>query len=650
MLKYGYTRVAAASPETRVADIDFNVSHIKNLISQAAGKGAEFVVFPELCITSYTCADLFYQKTLLQKAIDGAIEIIRYVDKLDICVMIGLPLLVDGALYNCALITTGASSNQLIAKTHLPNYNEFYERRWFTPMAPGFSTEVTLCDSEGDSIKIPFSADTIYSYKGVHFGVEICEDVWVPKPPCIGYCQHGAELIFNLSASPESIGKHDYLESLIRHISASCRAGYIYSSAGWGESSTDLVFSGTCLIAEDGTVLARNDRFGTSDSLILADIDIEKIRNDRLKFSTFRETSGSNPVKVVSLENINQNTTRPQLDADLRYIDAHPFVDSNSERLARRCDEILSIQARGLATRLKAINCKKVVIGISGGLDSTLALLVSVKAFDLLKLDHKGIIGVTMPGFGTTSRTHGNANKLMEALGVTQIEISINDAVKQHFHDIDHDPAVHDVTYENSQARERTQLLMDIANKENCIVVGTGDLSELALGWCTYNGDHMSMYAVNASIPKTLVKYLVEGYAQKYADAECAEVLMDIVNTPISPELLPANEDDTIGQKTEDLVGPYELHDFFLYNMLRYNYTPSKIYWMACKAFNGVYDSQTIKHWLRTFYRRFFNQQFKRSCIPDGVKVGSICLSPRGDWRMPSDASSRIWLDEVEKL
>jgi NAD+ synthase (glutamine-hydrolysing) len=487
----------------------------------------------------------------------------------------------------------------------------------------------------------------LFEASGVTFGVEICEDMWVPTPPSNGMALQGAEIIFNLSATDEVTGKYNYLVNLIKGQSARCRCAYVYASAGAGESSTDMAFAGNCIIAEDGKLLERSDRFTLSSKRVIADIDIAALRHDRRKSGTYADNAkrASNGGGTTYSESDNY-TTKELLK--YRTFDATPFVDKDKTRLKERCEEISSIQAWGLATRLKAINCKTAVVGISGGLDSTLALLVTVKAFNMLGLDLKGIIAITMPGFGTTTRTHSNADTLMELLGVSKLEIPIGEAVKQHFGDIGHDINVHDVTYENGQARERTQILMDMANRHNGIVIGTGDLSELALGWCTYNGDQMSMYGVNASVPKTLVRYLVESYAELTDNADLRRVLLDIADTPISPELLPANADDSIEQKTEDLVGPYELHDFYLYRMLRYGDSPERILRFAIKAFEGKYDTETVYKWLRVFIRRFFAQQFKRSCMPDGVKVGSVCLSPRGDWRMPSDISSQIWIEAVD--
>lgn len=637
------------SPSVRPADVDYNVAQIIKHIDDCHNKGVELVLFPELCITGYTCGDLFSQKILLENAILGIKEICENCREKQIAVVVGAPIMYKSSLYNCGVIIFDGKLYGIVPKTHIPEYGEFYEKRWFRS---GENIKNICIDLPGLTINrenVAFGIDLLFELNGCKLGIEICEDLWVPTPPSSNMTREGAEIILNLSASNELIGKHSYLLDLIKNQSARCRCGYVYSSAGCGESSTDLAFSGNCIIAENGVLLTESNRFEIEDKCEIADIDLDILRHDRAHCNTFAD--GVDMKEEYRLIKIGHTSTIYQQKKELlRYVNPNPFVNYDRDTLKNRCDEISSIQAWGLAMRLKAINCKKAVVGISGGLDSTLALLVTVKAFEMLGYDKKGIIGITMPGCGTTNRTKSNATLLMELLGVTSIEIPIGEAVKQHFHDIGHDGKTPDVTFENSQARERTQILMDMANKENAIVIGTGDLSELALGWCTYNGDQMSMYGVNASIPKTMVKYLVEGYATNTDNADLASVLMDIIDTPISPELLPPDASDNINQKTEDLVGPYQLHDFFLYNMLRYGFAPSKIYHLACKAHKGKYDKSEIKHWLRTFYRRFFNQQFKRSCMPDGIKVGSVCLSPRGDWRMPSDASSSIWLKEVDEI
>lgn len=639
MENYGFIRVAACSPEVKPGDIRYNIEKIKEQISETAAAGVDAVVFPELSVTGYTCADLFDQELLIDSAWEALTLLAESTRHHSLTVVAGAPVRIGHDLFNCGIVLNGGEIRGLVPKTHIPNYGEFYERRWFKP-ASSLKTDTYR--------GIPIGTDLLFEVGDALAGVELCEDLWVPGPPSIGMCMSGAGIIFNLSATNELIGKHKYTLDLIRNQSARCRCGYVYAAAGAGESSTDLAFAGKGIIAENGRILAETPRFELRSKTAIADIDIESLVHDRRHFNTFGEGVDSKTYRIIPL-------TPPKIKdeemvLDYRKIDPHPFVDSNREALMQRCEEISSIQAWGLAVRLRAINCRHAVIGISGGLDSTLALLVTVKAFDMLCLDRKGILAVTMPGYGTTERTHDNASKLMELLGVTELEIPIGDAVKQHFKDIGQDPSNHDVTYENSQARERTQILMDLANKENGIVIGTGDLSELALGWCTYNGDQMSMYGVNASIPKTLVKYLVEGYMCQTDNAALREVLSDIIATPISPELLPPSSDDKIEQKTEDLVGPYELHDFFMYHILRHGSEPRKILRLATKAFDGKYDRETVLKWLRTFYRRFFAQQFKRSCMPDGIKAGSVCLSPRGDWRMPSDASSRLWLDRIESL
>lgn len=646
MNELGYIRVAAASPEVRPADVDFNISEIKRLISDAADKGSDIVLFPELSVTGYTCADLFFQQNLIEKTESALKELAVFSSDKKIAIVVGAPLRAANRLYNCAVVITGGKIIGAVPKIHLPNYNEFYEKRWFT--------EGSRCESGCwlDSGLTFISRNTLFEVAGARIGIEICEDLWVPVPPSCEMAMNGAEIILNLSATNELAGKHNYLIDLIAQQSARCRCSYVYSSAGLGESSTDLVFSGNCIIAENGTILGESERFIMKDKMIIRDVDIEMLRNDRVKHSTFSDSAnGSYDIIMTDFAGCRTaSMNQHEQNGILRHISSHPFTDGDPHRFRERCSEISSIQAWGLAQRLRAINCKKTVIGISGGLDSTLALLVTVKAYDMLGIDRSGITAITMPGFGTTKRTRSNATCLTELLGVTMLEIPIGEAVIQHFNAIGHDPELHDATYENSQARERTQILMDMANKTGGIVIGTGDLSELALGWCTYNGDQMSMYGVNASVPKTLVKYLVEGYADTTDNLEIRKVLLDIIDTPISPELLPAAKDDSIEQKTEDLVGPYELHDFFLHGMLRNSFSPSKIFRLACVAFSGVYDADVIRHWLKIFYRRFFSQQFKRSCMPDGMKVGSVCLSPRGDWRMPSDASSSMWLNEIENL
>ena len=636
-MKYGFVKVAAAVPAVKVADVDYNVQQIESIIAQAEGRGVEVIVFPELCITGYTCQDLFKEQLLLDRAEGAIITLLDFTRKLNIISIVGLPVIINGLLYNCAAVIQGGQILGVIPKTYLPNYAEFYEKRWF---ASAQDLNPSNFYFAGTSVSVSAEPKLFVTSSGMKFGVEICEDVWAPIPPSNNLALSGADIIFNLSASNELIGKHAYLKSLLAQQSARTISGYVYASSGFGESTQDLVYGGNAMIFENGHLLAEGDRFCFSPQIQQYQIDVEKLRVERRQNTTFINAQRHSHALEIACKPVQERDFELQ-----RAIDPHPFIPKN-EDMHSACEEILNIQVAGLAKRLYHINAQKAVIGISGGLDSTLALLVTVKAFDKLDLDRKGIIGITMPGFGTTDRTHNNAVKLMQTLGVTIREISIAKAVIQHFEDIGHDMKKHDITYENSQARERTQILMDVANQENAIVVGTGDLSELALGWATYNGDHMSMYGVNAGVPKTLIRYLVT-----YVSGEMAtETLLDIVDTPISPELIPADELGNIKQKTEDLVGPYELHDFFIYYFLRYGFSPKKIFLMAQKAFAETYDDATIKKWLVTFCRRFFNQQFKRSCLPDGPKVGSVSLSPRGDWRMPSDASSALWLKECESL
>ena len=636
-MKYGFVKVAAAVPAVKVADVDYNVQQIESIIAQAEGRGVEVIVFPELCITGYTCQDLFKEQLLLDRAESAVITLLDFTRKLDIISIVGLPVIINGLLYNCAAVIQSGQLLGIIPKTYLPNYAEFYEKRWF---ASAQDLNPTVFYFAGTSVSVSAEPKLFVTTYGMKFGVEICEDVWAPIPPSNNLALSGADIIFNLSASNELIGKHAYLKSLLAQQSARTISGYVYASSGFGESTQDLVYGGNAMIFENGHLLVEGDRFSFSPQIQQCQIDIEKLRVERRQNTTFINAQRSSHALEIACKPVQERDFELQ-----RTIDPHPFIPKN-EDMQSACEEILNIQVAGLAKRLYHINAQKAVIGISGGLDSTLALLVTVKAFDKLDLNRKGIIGITMPGFGTTDRTHNNAVKLMNTLGVTIREISIAKAVTQHFEDIGHDMKHHDITYENSQARERTQILMDVANQENAIVIGTGDLSELALGWATYNGDHMSMYGVNAGVPKTLIRYLVTYVSREMA----TETLLDIVDTPISPELIPADEKGNIKQKTEDLVGPYELHDFFIYYFLRYGFRPKKIFLLAQKAFASTYDDATIKKWLITFCRRFFNQQFKRSCLPDGPKVGSVSLSPRGDWRMPSDASSALWLKECEGL
>lgn len=637
----GFIRVAAASPKIKVGDVDYNVSQTVSLARKAAAKDTAVIVFPELGITGYTCGDLFEQKALLDKAKIGLFDLAEQTSDLNTVIIAGLPYELGGKLFNVAAVIHQGDIIGIVPKQNVPNYSEFYEMRHFTPFCEKgvIMTEDDICFG-----KAVFKCDDLA------FAVEICEDLWVPSSPSVEYVKNGAQVIFNLSCSDEIIGKAKYRRDLVKMQSAKLMAAYVYSDAGFGESTQDLVFAGHNLIAENGKILSESKRFANDnddEAVIYADIDLERLDADRRRANTFTsDISGNDGIDIV------------EFDAEFadiipnRKISKTPFVPESRDDLEARCEDILNMQAAGLYTRLKAINCKKAVIGLSGGLDSTLALIVTIHAFDKLGIDRKNIIGITMPGFGTTARTKNNSVNIAEQYGCTLREISISNAVIQHFRDIDHDFDVHDITYENSQARERTQILMDIANQEGGLVVGTGDLSELALGWATYNGDHMSMYGVNCSIPKTLVRYLVSYESQRTADINesLSRALADIVATPVSPELLPPTEDGTISQKTEETVGPYELHDFFLYYMIRFGFTPSKIYRMALQAFDGSYDAETIYKWEETFLRRFFAQQFKRSCVPDGPKVGTVSLSPRGDWRMPSDASRNVWLDDLKTV
>ena len=654
-MKHGLIKVASAIPALKVADTKFNLIETEKQIVSAEGQGVEIIVFPELSITGYTCQDLFQQQLLLDDAEQAILELLDFTRQLDITVIVGAPIAVGALLLNCAVVIQQGKLLGIVAKTFLPNYSEFYEKRWFASSQDLRPQHIHFA---GTRILVTPELQIFRTSEGATFAIEICEDVWAPTPPSNHLALAGAEIIFNLSASDELAGKHTYLKSLLAQQSARTICGYVYSSSGFGESTQDIVFGGNALIYENGTLIKQGERFKIDPQLIVSEIDIENLRGERRTNSTF--VNAQRPV-ATGLAGVTGQIGElalhvecmPPLNAHeftlTRAFDQHPFIPRD-ENMQDACDEIFNIQINGLAKRLVHTNCKTAVIGISGGLDSTLALLVAVKTFDKLGLNRKGIVGVTMPGFGTTGRTYKNAMALMEHLGITIREIDIKDSVLQHFKDINHDPAIHDATYENAQARERTQILMDLSNQLNGLVIGTGDLSELALGWCTYNGDHMSMYAVNAGVPKTLTQYLVRYAADRTKDENVRRTLTDIVETPISPELKPADDKGNIAQKTEDLVGPYELHDFFLYYVLRCGFRPSKIYWMAQNAFRGVYSDETILHWMRLFFRRFFAQQFKRSCLPDGPKVGSVSLSPRGDWRMPSDAMSTNWLNELEGL
>ena len=639
---HGFIKTAAVTPKVQVADPEGNAREIIRLAKEAAGNGAKIIVFPELCITGYTCGDLFLQELLLESAKEALLQIIRETRELDALIFAGLPWEKEGKLYNVAAVFQGGKLLGLVPKTCIPNYGEFYELRHF---ARGNQEADAVWTDSGDGERdyIPFGTRLLFTCEempGLAVAAEICEDVWVPDPPSIHHALAGATVIVNCSASDETTGKDAYREALISGQSARLVCGYIYANAGEGESSQDLVFSGHNLIAENGKILSRSARF--KNETIYADLDIARIVGERRRMTTF--FSRTDAVYTEIGFHLNKEETKLS-----RFIDPAPFVPDDSQDRQKRCEEIFAIQYMGLKKRLEHTRSRTAVVGISGGLDSTLALLVAVRAFDSLGLPRKGILGVTMPCFGTTDRTYRNACELVRKLGGTLREVDIREAVTTHFRDIGHDPEVHDVTYENSQARERTQVLMDLANQSGGLVIGTGDMSELALGWATYNGDHMSMYGVNAGVPKTLVRHLVRYYADTCGDPELAATLLDVLDTPVSPELLPP-KDGVIAQKTEDLVGPYELHDFFLYYVLRFGFTPSKIYRLARLAFAGVYGDDTILKWLKTFYRRFFTQQFKRSCLPDGPKVGSVAVSPRGDLRIPSDASAAIWLKELETL
>ncbi len=635
----GYFRVATAIPKVKIGACRYNAERIADLVISAANRGAEVVVTPELSITGYTCGDLFLQSDLQNRALEALEWLIETLKDDEIVTIVGVPIKYRSSLYNCAVAFSKGEILSIVPKIHIPNYSEFYESRWF---ASGIEID-EMATLEMFGWSYPISHRSIFKVNGVSCGIEICEDMWVATPPSSEMADL-ATVFFNLSASPEIVGKHDYLISLVEQQSARTVSAYIYCSAGYGESSTDLLFGGNGIIAENGRIIEKSNRFSLEEQITVADIDIELLENYRTRTTTFGRIGAIGG-------NYNYNSIEVNaLDTESleRHIDPAPFVPSDPQKRNIRCEEIFEIQSGGLIQRLSHTGCKCAVVGISGGLDSTLALLVTVRAFDRLGLDRKGIIGVTMPGFGTTGRTYNNAITMIRELGVTLREISIKAACNQHFSDIGLSPDDRSVSYENSQARERTQILMDIANMEGGMVIGTGDLSELALGWATYNGDQMSMYGVNASVPKTLVRYLVAWVADQKQYAGVRAALLDVIDTPVSPELLPADEEGNIAQKTEDLVGPYALHDFYLYNFVRNGFTPQKIADQACIAFAGEYDRETILKWLRIFLRRFFTQQFKRSAMPDGPKVGSVSLSPRGDWRMPSDAAYSEWIDGLE--
>lgn len=642
-MNYGYITVASAIPQVRVADVDYNVEQIERFVVDADKRGVEILVFPELSVTGYSCQDLFAQQALLDRVEKKIVDMLEATERCDVISVVGAPICIGGGVYNCAVVCQHGNVLGIVPKRFLPNYGEFYEKRWFA--SSDDLTESVVIGYAGSWVSVSGEETLFKTARGVKFGIELCEDVWSPLPPSTDLVLSGADIILNLSASDDLIGKNAYLKSLLAQQSARLICGYVYSSCGFGESTQDVIYGGNAFVYENGALVAESERFSLEEQLVVSQIDVDKLRTERRRNTSFVHAQCGHKARVFDADETDER--RFEL---LRHVDSHPFIPESDDMYAS-CDEIFSIQVCGLAKRLVHTHCKCVVIGISGGLDSTLALLVCVKTFDKLGYDRKGIVGVTMPGFGTTDRTYNNAMTLMKGLGITIREISIRKSVTQHFEDIGHDINVHDVTYENGQARERTQILMDLSNELGGMVIGTGDLSELALGWATYNGDHMSMYGVNASIPKTLIRYLVSHVAENSVDEQSRTTLLDIIDTPISPELIPADEHGNIKQKTEDLVGPYELHDFFIYNFMRFGFSPAKIYMLARHAFSkDLYSDEVIKHWLKTFVRRFFNQQFKRSCLPDGPKVGSVSLSPRGDWRMPTDASSALWLAECENL
>lgn len=648
-MKYGFVKTACASPRLKVADCNFNSEQIICAAKDAAKNGASVIVFPELSITGYTCGDLFFQKTLQNASEVQLKRIISETAKLDSVIFVGLPVPRAEGIYNCAAAIKGGELLALFAKSYLPNYGEFYERRHFTPFQQNMNTQ--FIDFAGFE-EVPFGTDILIQDEkdsAITIGCELCEDLWVPVPPSSRHILAGATIIANLSGGNEIIGKADYRRSLVKSHSARSLCAYLYANAGLDESTQDMVFAGHNLISENGTLLAESSLF--SSETIYADIDVERLCQERRRTTSFGFSANNNTFNSnYVIVQIKMNVEKAAGEFS-RYVDPHPFVPSDKDKRTQRCLEVITLQAQGLAKRLRHINCQSAVIGLSGGLDSTLALLITCRAFDLCGIERSKVTAITMPCFGTTDRTYNNACSLAKECGATLKEVPIADAVRQHFADLGHDESLHDVTYENCQARERTQVLMDYANKTNGIVIGTGDLSELALGWCTYNGDHMSMYGVNSSIPKTLVRYLVQWFAEASEDAKnekLASVLKDILDTPVSPELLPP-KDGVISQVTEDVVGPYELHDFYLYYLLRFGFSPAKIYFLAQNA-NLPYGKDVILKWLKTFYRRFFTQQFKRSCMPDGAKVGTINLSPRGDWRMPSDAVYSAWNEELETL
>ena len=644
-MKHGFIKVAAAVPFVRVADCQYNIEHIEAQVRQADAQGVEIMTFPELCVTGYTCGDLFLKPFLIRQAQESLLELAHRTADTEVLFIVGMPILIESQLFNAAVALQSGRILGAIPKTYLPNYREFQEARWFSP-----AKDLQLATIQIGEQQVPIGYNVLFRSGGVAIGIEICEDMWTPYTPGTRLTLYGAQIIFNLSASNELVGKNTYLRSLISGLSSQNLCGYVYASCGYGESSTDTVLTGKAFIAEVGKLLVEMPRFVYEERMIISDIDISRIDYDRMSSNSFNASVADHTERGLLTEiPFRLRSEKASHDID-RTIDQNPFYPDNGTR-DERAEETFDIQVSALVQRLRYMGAEHAVLGISGGLDSTLALLVTVGAFDFLGLDRKGIIGVTMPGLGTSSHTKGNALRLMELLGVTQRTIDIKDACLRHFEAIGHDPAVQDVVYENAQARERTQILMDLANAYNAPVIGTGDLSELALGWCTYNGDHMSMYSVNAGLPKTGVQLVVDylGRSERFG-YELREVLRSIVETPISPELKPVDASGAIQQKTEDVVGPYELHDFFLYNFLGFGYEPSKIYYLACLAFKDKYDEESIYRWLRTFYYRFFTQQYKRTCMPDGPKVSRVSLSPRGDWRVPSDVAPTAWLRELDAL
>lgn len=646
-LPLGFLRVAVVTPELRVADVEFNTNIINATLEQLAASGCQLALFPELCITGYSCADLFYQSILLDQACLALESISETAGKNKIIAVVGLPLETNGKLYNCAAFISGGEILGCVPKTFLPSTNEFYEERWFTSAVHNARKTVKI-----NNIDVPFGSDLLFSADNMPYftaSIEICEDLWTVNPLSGDAALSGATLLLNPSASNEVLGKDDYRQALVKQQSARCLAAYLYACSGPGESTTDVVYSGHSMIAENGVILAETNRFQFLTQTAVTDIDLQRLSNERLKNSSFSATDSNRQYRVIRFE-LPREASLTQENTLLRPISKTPFVPQDQRQQTKHCREIFSIQSIGLAKRLRHTGITKVSLGISGGLDSTLALLVTIEAFKILDLNLNGIVAVTMPGFGTTSRTQNNAETLANLLNVTLQKIPINTAVRQHFYDIGHDENIHDVLYENAQARERTQILMDVANQIGGLTVGTGDLSELALGWCTYNADHMSMYHVNASIPKTLVRYLIEWYAESEAKGQTAEVLLDICAMPITPELLPLGQDGALQQKTEESIGPFILHDFFLFYTVRHLFSPRKVFILARHAFGTSYSMEEIIHWMKVFYIRFITQQFKRSAMPDGPKVGSVSLSPRGDWRMPSDASYALWLQEIERL